>query len=75
LLTYHEKLFDELLASGVIDLVMELSMDKNCDLSVKINSTLALVHFALSKKSINLLIDRNIMDLFNGLNSIDNGEI
>jgi len=68
LLTYHETLFDELLQNGVIDLVMELSMDRTCDLSVKMNSTLALVHFALSKKSIKLLIDRNIMEIFTGLN-------
>lgn len=47
---------------------MELSMDRNCDLNVKMNSTLGLVHFALSKKSIKLLIDKNIMDLFSGLN-------
>jgi hypothetical protein len=75
LLTYHEKLFDELIQNGVIDLVMELCIDKNCDIAVKTYSTLALVHFALSKQSIKILIDKGIMDLFNGLNSIDNGEI
>jgi hypothetical protein len=50
-------------------------MDKACELQVKTYSTLALVHFALSKRSIKILIDKGIMDLFNNLNSIDNGEI
>ena len=75
LLTYHEKLFEELIQSGVIDVMMELSMDKNCDLTVKTYSTLALVHFTLAKQSKKILIDKGIMDLFNGLNTINNGEI
>jgi len=56
LLTYHESLFDELISNGVIDLVMNLCMDVDGDLTVKQFSTLALVHFALSKQSINILI-------------------
>lgn len=35
LLTYHESLFDELIANGVIDLVMNLCMDVGGDLQVK----------------------------------------
>jgi hypothetical protein len=75
LLTYHPKMFDELLQLGVLDLALGLSMDPKCDLIIKANSTLALVHFALSKKSIKLLIDRRVMDIFAGINNIDNGEI
>ena len=38
-------------------------------------STLALVHFALNKQSINILIEKGVMDLFNSFASIDNGVI
>lgn len=75
LLTYHEKIFDELVQNGVIELVMDLSMDKECDPLIKINSTLALVHFALNKKSIQLAIDHNLMEIFTGLNTQDNTDI
>lgn len=72
LLTYHESLFNELISNGVIDIVMNLCMDYNQDIQVKQFSTLALVHFALSKQSINILIEKGIMDLFNSLGLIDN---
>lgn len=49
LLTYHEKMFDELIKRGVIDLVMNLCKDVSGDILVKQFSTLALVHFALNK--------------------------
>jgi hypothetical protein len=75
LLTYHESLFDELINNGVIDLVMNLCMDVGGDLTVKQFSTLALVHFALSKQSINILIQKGIMDLFNSLGNIKNVQI
>jgi hypothetical protein len=72
LLTYHEQLFGDLINGGVIDLVMQLCMKKDNDMSVKQFSTLALVHFALSKLSINILIDKGIMTLFNSLGMLDN---
>ena len=75
MLTYHERLFDELISSGVIDYIMELCMDPKGDLQVKQFSTLALVHFALSKRSINILIDKGIMDLFNALKETENVQI
>lgn len=75
LLTYHESLFEELISNGVIDLVMNLCMDAGGDLTVKSFSTLALVHFALSKQSINILIQKGIMDLFNSLGNIKNVQI
>ncbi|CDW78052.1 UNKNOWN [Stylonychia lemnae] len=75
LLTYHEKMFDELISRGVIDLVMDLCKDSNGDIQVKQFSTLALVHFALNKQSISILIDKGVMDLFNSFASIDNGII
>jgi len=75
LLTYHESLFNELISNGVIDIVMNLCMDYNQDIQVKQFSTLALVHFALSKQSINILIEKGIMDLFNSLGLIDNVQI
>ena len=45
------------------------------DVQVKQYSTLALVHFALNKKSINILIEKKVMDLFNSFTAIDNGVI
>lgn len=75
LLTYHEILFEELINQGVIDMVMDLCMDLKADISIKRFSTLALVHFALSKRSITLLLDKGIMNLFNALSSIDNAQI
>lgn len=75
LLTYHEQLFDELISNGVIDLVMNLCMDVHGDIQVKQFATLALVHFALSKQSINILIQKGIMDLFNSLGIIENVQI
>ena len=75
MLTYHEILFDELINQGVIDMVMDLCMDMKADISIKRFSTLALVHFALSKKSIQMLLDKGIMKLFNVLSSIDNAQI
>jgi len=75
LLTYHEKMFDELIKRGVIDLVMDLCKDVSGDILVKQYSTLALVHFALNKRSINILISKGVMDLFNSFGSIDNGII
>jgi hypothetical protein len=72
LLTYHEQLFGDLINNGVIDLVMNLCMKKDDDISVKQFSTLALVHFALSKLSIKILIDKGIMTLFNSLGMLSN---
>ena len=65
LLTYHDAMFDELLKKKVIDLVMALCKDIRDDIKVKEYSTLALVHFALNKRSINFLIEKGVMELFN----------
>jgi len=73
LLTYHPQMFNELIERNVIDLVMELCKDQ--DLAVKQFSTLALVHFALNRESITILIKKGVMDLFGGFSSIDNGVI
>ena len=64
LLTYNENLFDEIINKGVIDLVMALCRDKSQDTIVKQYSTLALVHFALNRKSIKILIDKGVLGLF-----------
>lgn len=64
LLTYNENLFDEIIKQGVIDLVMTLCRDKTQDTIVKQYSTLALVHFALNRKSIKILIDKGVLGLF-----------
>ena len=63
-------MFDELIHKGVIDIVMELCRDN--DIQVKQFSTLALVHFALNKHSIAILIEKGVMDLFNSFASIEN---
>ena len=64
LLTYNEKLFDEIIEQGVIDLIMSLCKDKDQDIVVKQFSTLALVHFALNRKSIKILIEKGVLNLF-----------
>lgn len=64
LLTYNENLFDEIINEGVIDLVMALCRDKDQEIHVKQYSTLALVHFALNRKSIRILIERGVLNLF-----------
>ena len=75
MLTYHEILFQELISNGVIDMIMEICMDPFAELSIKRFSTLTLVHFALSKDSIKLLLDKGIMNLFNILSIIENVQI
>ena len=75
LLTYHETLFTELVNNNVIDMIMNLCMDPRLEISIKRFSTLALVHFALSGESINILLEKGVMDLFNALSSIDNAQI
>lgn len=75
MLTYHEVLFQELISNGVIDTIMEICMDPFAEISVKRFSTLALVHFALSKESIQLLLSKGIMNLFNTLTNIENVQI
>jgi len=74
-LTYNEKLFDEIIKQGVIDLIMELCRDQLQELQVRQYSTLALVHFALSKKSIKILISKGVLDLFDTFGSDDSGEV
>lgn len=68
-------MFDELIKRGVIDLVMDLCKDTSGDIQIKQFSTLALVHFALNKQSINILIEKGVMDLFNSFSTVENGVI
>lgn len=56
----------------MIDIVMNFCMDPKLELSIKSFSTLALVHFALSRESIHILLEKGIMNLFSALNTIDN---
>jgi hypothetical protein len=69
LLTYNDKLFDEIIKWGVIDLIMDLCQDQNQDIVVQQFSTLALVHFALNEKSLNMLIEKGVLDLFDTFGS------
>lgn len=64
LLTYNERLFDQIIDQKVIDLIMQLCRDKDQDIVVKRFSTLALVHFALNPKSIRILIEKGVLNLF-----------
>lgn len=73
LLTYHKQMFNELIKRKVIDIVMHLCKDS--EVQVQQFSTLALVHFALNKESITILIEKGVMDLFNSFGSINNGVI
>ena len=69
LLTYNENLFDEIINEGVIELVMALCRDKDQEIHVKQYSTLALVHFALNRRSIKILIERGVLNLFDTFSS------
>ena len=64
-------MFDELIDKKVIDLVLALCKDLKDDIKVKEYSTLSLVHFALNKRSINFLIEKGVMDLFNSFGSFN----
>jgi hypothetical protein len=75
LLTYHDAIFNELLDKKVIDLVMELCKDPYDNIQVKQYSTLALVHFALNKRSINFLIEKGVMELFNSFGKFNDKTI
>ena len=68
LMTYNEKLFKHLIDHNVIDKLLDNCRDPNTEIEVKFYSTQALVHFALNKNSINILIQRGIMDLFSNFN-------
>ena len=50
-------------------------MDPKLDIEIKQYSTLALVHFALSRQSINMLLKKGVMNIFNALSTIDNTQI
>jgi hypothetical protein len=75
LLTYHDAIFNELLDKKVIDLVMELCKDPYDNIQVKQYSTLALVHFALNKRSIHFLIEKGVMELFNSFGKFNDKTI
>ena len=53
-------------------MIMDLCMDPKQEISIKRFSTLALALFALSRDSIQLLLEKGIMNLFNALSTIDN---
>ena len=50
---------------------MQLCRDKNQDVVVKQFSTLALVHFALNPKSIKILIEKGVLNLFDTFGNSD----
>ena len=75
LLTYHDAIFNELLDKKVIDLVIELCKDHYDNIQVKQYSTLALVHFALNKRSIQFLIEKGVMELFNSFGKFNDKTI
>ena len=72
LLTYHRQLFDEMVKAQFIDLILNLCKDPNQEIEVRENSTLALVHFALDKRSIKILIEKGVMDLFSSFSQTNN---
>ena len=51
-------------------MVLKLCQDE--DIKVKQYATLTLVHFALNPKSITILIEKGVIDLFNSFSSISN---
>ena len=75
MLTYHEVLYNELINENVIDVIMELCIDPKTELSIKKYSSMALVHFVLNPRSLDLLLEKGVMDLFSMLTKIDNEEI
>ena len=57
-------MFEDILKKDVIDLILEICREKDQIIEIKLYSTLCLVHFALNKKSIKMLIDKGVMELF-----------
>ena len=75
LISYHEALYNDLVGTNVIDLVMEDCMDPQTDLSIKKYSTLALVHFAFNGNNLNILLEKGVLQVFNTLSKVENLEI
>ena len=64
LLTYNDKLFEQIIDIGMIDLIMGVCKGKQgivYDVTFTQFSTLALVHFALNKRSIGILIKKGVL--------------
>ena len=64
LMTYNQRLFNEIIGGGVIDMILRLCRDRSLEIEVKEQSTLSLVHFALYDTSIKILIEKGVLELF-----------
>jgi hypothetical protein len=64
LLTYNETLFQKMLDTGTVDLLIDLVTDKEQEYEVREVCTQALIHFALHEKSIKMLMERNLIKKF-----------
>ena len=49
---------------NVIEKILEMCMDVNEEVVVREFSTLAVVHFALNKNCIDILIEKGVMNIF-----------
>jgi hypothetical protein len=74
LLSENEIFFQEMLKNNTLDLILKLCMDPSQDIHIKQYATQSLVHFALNKKSINILIEKKIINLFGVFRTQDDDE-
>ena len=64
LLSYHKSLFNLILDNNVIEIILKITMDPNTEETIKLYATQALVHYALNKDSIDILIEKGVMSIF-----------
>jgi hypothetical protein len=68
---YCEHIFDKIVQGNCIDAIIFNCYDPKSDKEIKQVSAKMLSHFALNKKSLPILIEKNILGLFNIMKNND----
>jgi len=58
-------MYDELMKHNMIDLIINVYLDRSLPFRFKQYASMAIVHFALNKNSLEILVQKNVMELFN----------
>lgn len=72
LLTYNKDLFQQLIARQVLDMLIGFIKTRDADFDIKEVTVQTLVHFALEADSIRMLIDKNVISLFEPMELVAN---
>ena len=64
MLSHNSKLFDMILDKKLINMILKIAMDPNVEPILQQYSTAALVRFAINKKSLSILVENKIIDIF-----------